>query len=52
MSKYEIRWMPNGFAPRTDVITANTFEEAKKIIESMSKSLGSSTYTLYDWKPI
>ena len=50
--KYEIRCMPNGFGPRTDIISANTFEEAKKIIKSISKALCSSTCTLYNCKTI
>ena len=44
MNTYEMKWMPAGinwnYGMRTDIIKANSLEEASKMIEAQAKALG------------
>lgn len=46
MKTYEIKWMPGGinwnYGLRTDIVQANSLEEATKMIEAQAKALGAS----------
>ena len=50
MNTYEMKWKPAGivwnFGMRTDIIKANSLEEARKMIEAQAKTLGA---TSIDW---
>lgn len=50
MNTYEMKWKPAGiswnYGMRTDIIQANSLEEATKIIEAQAKALGASSV---DW---
>ena len=46
MKTFEIKWMPGGiswnYGLRTDIVQANSMEEALKMIEAQAKVLGAS----------
>ena len=50
MNTYEMKWKPAGivwnYGMRTDIIKANSLEEATKMIEAQAKTLGA---TVVDW---
>ena len=50
MNTYEMKWKPAGivwnYGMRTDIIKANSLEEATKMIEAQAKTLGA---TYVDW---
>ena len=48
MKTYEIKWKPNvnNFSMQTDIVNANSLEEATKMIEGKAKMLGA---TSIDW---
>ena len=50
MNAYEIKWKPAGIAwnygMKSDIINANSLEEATKMVEAQAKMLGA---TSVDW---
>lgn len=46
MKTFEIKWMPGGiswnYGLRTDIVQANSMEEALKMIEDMAKCYGAT----------
>ena len=50
MNTYEMKWKPAGigwnYGMRTDIVQANSLEEATKIIEAQAMVLGASSI---DW---
>ncbi len=51
MNTYEMKWKPAGiswnYGVKTDIIKANSLEEAKKMIEAQAKMLGASSVEWY-----
>ena len=47
MNKYEMKWLPSGIdwnhGMRTDIVEANSLEEATKMIEAQAKALGAKS---------
>lgn len=56
MKTYEMKWKPAGivwnYGMRTDIIKANSLEEASKMIESQAKMLGASSVEWYGKRQI
>ena len=56
MKTYEMKWKPAGISwnhgMRTDIIKANSLEEATKMIEGQAKMLGASSVEWYGKRQI
>ena len=56
MNTYEMKWTPAGiswnYGMRTDIIKANSLEEATKMIEAQAKMLGATGVGWYGQRQI
>lgn len=45
MKKYEMKWKPNvnGFQMHTEIVEANSLEEATRIVEAKARALGATS---------
>lgn len=55
MNTYEIKWKPEttlGISMKTEIINANSMEEAVKMVEAKAKSMGAKNIDWYGKRQI